>query len=234
MKNPEIWLNKFEKLLANNSEQFEGIRNSSKFIKLYTLIEKKRTELQSSSVKAKTKRTPKRLINANSDDRHFSFYEVKNHIETLPNFTEKIIYLTEEVFAYKQADKFSINTTLQVYDEQCTQLIEQLQTIRKMRADFEKEQLEKQNNTNLNKVATFKIQINGPINILTDVYKQMMTNVKPNGKPYIQYKIKEIAQFICDNYLDENGNELSILTVQTYLSPNRTDKNPNNIWKITL
>ena len=55
----------------------------------------------------------------------------------------------------------------------------------------------------------------------------MMFNVKPNGKPYIQYKIKDVAQFICDNFTDENGQALSNATIQTYLSPNRTDKDPN-------
>ncbi len=233
-QNPGVWICKLEKLLANNEAYFISTTAMSRYNKLYFLIEKKRTELQSSSVKKAVTKTPKRLINANSDDRHFSFFEVKNHIETLPNFTEKIIYLTEEVFAYKQADKFSINTTLQVYDEQCSQLIEQLQTIRKMRTDFEKEQLEEKNKMALETKPIFKIRINGPINILTDAYKQMMYEVKPNGKPYIAYKIKEIARFICDNYLDENGNELSMLTIQTYLSPTRTDKNPNNDWKIKL
>ena len=179
-------------------------------------------------------RTPKRLINANSDDRYFSYFEVKNHIETLTDFTEKLIYLTQEAFAYKQADKFSINTTLQAYDEQCNHQIEHLQTLRKMRSEYDKEQQEKLNNAKLLKAPTLKIRLNGPINILTDAYKQMMNDVKPNGKPYIAYKIKEIAKFICDNYLDENGNELSMLTIQTYLSPTRTDKNPNNDWKIKL
>ena len=55
----------------------------------------------------------------------------------------------------------------------------------------------------------------------------MMTNVKPNGKPYLGHKIKDVADFICDNFLDENGQPLSQATIQTYLSPNRTDKDPN-------
>ena len=234
VKNPEIWLNKFEKLLANNSLQFEGIRNNSKFIKLYTLIEKKRTELHSSSVKEQAAKTPKRLINADAENRYFSFHEVKQHIETLENFNDKIIYLTEEIFDYEEADIISKNSNLAEFNLQCEKLKVRLQTTRKLLADIEKEKQEAISRANQVVVPTFKIRINGPINILTDAYKQMMYNVKPNGKPYIQYKIKEIAKFICDNYLDENGNELSMLTIQTYLSPTRTDKNPNNDWKIKL
>ncbi len=234
VKNPEIWICKLEKLLANNEAFFSSKTAMSRYNKLYILIDKKRTALQSARVVQTKPKTPKRLINANSDDRYFSYYEVKNHIETLSDFSEKLIYLTQEAFAYKQADKFSINTTLQAYDEQCNHQIEHLQTLRKMRSEYDKEQQEKLNNAKVATAPTLKIRLNGPINILTDAYKQMMNDVKPNGKPYIAYKIKEIAKFICDNYLDENGNELSMLTIQTYLSPTRTDKNPNNDWKIKL
>ena len=234
VKNTIVWLNKLEKLIANNEEIFASKHNMCRFTKLMNLIELKRKEVQSSPVKDLKIKTPKRLINANSDDRYFSYFEVKNHIETLTDFTEKLIYLTQEAFAYKQADKFSINTTLQAYDEQCNHQIEHLQTLRKMRSEYDKEQQEKLNNAKLATAPTLKIRLNGPINILTDAYKQMMNDVKPNGKPYIEHKIKDIAKFICDNYLDENGNELSMLTIQTYLSPTRTDKNPNNDWKIKL
>ena len=234
VKNTIVWLNKLEKLLANNEELFIVRKALCRFTKLMNLIELKRNKVQSSPAKDPIIKTPKRLINAISDDRYFSYFEVKNHIETLDDFTEKLIYLTQEAFAYKQADKFSINTTLQAYDEQCNHQIEHLQTLRKMRSEYDKEQLEKLNNVKLAAVPTLKIRLNGPINILTDAYKQMMNDVKPNGKPYIQYKIKEIAKFICDNYLDEHGNDLSIHTIQTYLSPTRTDKNPNNDWKIKL
>ncbi len=234
VKNPEVWICKLEKLLANNEAFFSSKTAMSRYNKLYFLIEKKRTELQAARVVRTKPKTPKRLINANSDDRYFSYYEVKNHIETLSDFSEKLIYLTQEAFAYKQADKFSINTTLQAYDEQCNHQIEHLQTLRKMRSEYDKEQQEKLNNAKLAIAPTLKIRLNGPINILTDAYKQMMNDVKPNGKPYIEHKIKDIAKFICDNYVDENGNELSMLTIQTYLSPTRTDKNPNNEWKIKL
>jgi hypothetical protein len=198
------------------------------------LIELKRNKVQSSSVKATIIKTPKRLINAISDDRYFSYFEVKNHIETLTDFTEKLIYLTQEAFAYKQADKFSINTTLQAYDEQCNHQIEHLQTLRKMRSDYDKEQQEKFNTVKLEKAPIFKIRINGPINILTDVYKQMMYSSQPNGKTYINHSIKDITKFICDHYLDEFGNELSPNTIRTYLSPTRNDKDPNNDTKIRL
>ena len=230
VKKPEIWINKLEKLLANNEAFFSSKTAMSRYNKLYTLIEKKRTELQSTSVKPKIKRTPKRLINANSDDRHFSFHEVKNHIETLDNFTEKIIYLTEEVFAYRQADKFSINTTLQVYDEQCNQLIEQLQTMRKMRAELEiekKEQLAHQ-------IPFNKMQFNGNVNQLVDVFYQLHRELFVDGKPYVDGNTNDLIALITNSFLDKDGKEISPQTVKTILKPSKEEKRPNNHKRLDI
>ena len=230
VKNTTVWLNKLEKLLANNEELFILRKVLCRYNKLYTLIEKKRTELQSSSVKITIKRTPKRLINANSDDRHFSFYEVKNHIETLPNFSEKIIYLTEEVFAYKQADKFSINTTLQAYNEQCSQLIEKLQTIRKMRADYE---TEKQNSIP-NQTLFKKLQFNGNLNQLVDVFYQLHRELFVDGKPYIDGNTNDLIALIVNSFVDKEGKEISPLTVKTILKPSKEEKRPNNHKRLDI
>ena len=222
VKNPEIWLNKFEKLLANNSVQFEGIRNNSKFIKLYTLIEKKRTQLQSSRVIENKPKATKRQINADTDDRYFSFFEAKSYVNSLDNFNDKIIYLMDEIFEYNQADIVSLNNKLQPYDKQCNQLIEQLQIMRKVKTDFERENQERMKTEDGSNIPFQKIKLNGPTNIITNAFKQMMVDVKPSGKPYIQGKIKDISQFICEVFVDEKGEPLSQATIQTYLSPNRT------------
>ena len=95
---------------------------------------------------------------------------------------------------------------------------------------MEKEQQEKATGT----TPSVKIKLNGPINIITNAFKQMMNNIKPNGSPYISYKIKDVPTFICENFTDENGQSLSQSTVLTYLSPNRTDKDPNNDAAVKL
>ena len=226
------WINKFEKLITLNEELFSDKKVFCRYNKMYHYIDKKRDELQIISTKRNSKSTPKRLINAEAEDRHFSFHEVKDHIEKINDFNEKIIYITEEIFEYKQADIISVNNKLQAYDEQCNHLIEKLQTIRKMKTEFEKEKEQSESNFSSNSAPKNPIQINGPINILTNAFKQMMVNINPNGKPYIQYKIKDVAQFICENFVDENGKPISQATIQTYLSPNRTDKDPNSDMKV--
>lgn len=234
VKNPLVWINKLEKSLANNETLFSSKTALSRYNKLYTLIEKKRTEMQSSRVKAVAEITPKRLINADSEDRYFSFYETKLKVEKLEKFNDKIIFLTEEIFDYEEADIISKNKNLDEYNLQCEKLKVRLQTTRKLLLDIEKEQLENSLNQNSEVKPVFKIRINGPINILTDVYKQMMYSSKSSGKSYINHSIKDITKFICDNHLDEQGNELSQHTIRTYLSPTRSDKDPNNDNKIRL
>jgi hypothetical protein len=232
VKNPEIWICKLEKLLANNEAFFSSKTAMSRYNKLYFLIEKKRTELQSLRVIDTKPKATKRQINADTDDRYFSFFEAKSYINSLDNFNDKIIYLMDEIFEYNQADIVSLNNKLQPYDKQCNQLIEQLQIMRKVKNDFEKENQEKKATENSSNIPFQKIKLNGPTNIITNAFKQMMVDVKPNGKPYIQGKIKDISQIICLIFDDEKGEPLSQATVQTYLSPNRTDKDPNNDIKV--
>jgi len=222
------WINKFEKLITLNEEMFSDKKVFCRYNKMYHCIDKKRDELQIINSKRNSKATSKRLINADAEDRYFSFHEVKEHVEKINDFNEKLIYLTEEIFEYKNADIISKNGKLLDYDVQCNQLIEKLQTIRKMKTDFEKEKEQNENIPGPTINPKITLQINGPINIVTNAFKQMMVNIKTNGKPYIQYKIKDVAQFICDNFVDENGQPLSQATIQTYLSPNRTDKDPNS------
>jgi hypothetical protein len=232
VKNPEIWICKLEKLLANNEAFFSSKTAMSRYNKLYFLIEKKRTELQSLRVIDTKPKATKRQINADTDDRYFSFFEAKSYINSLDNFNDKIIYLMDEIFEYNQADIVSLNNKLQPYDKQCNQLIEQLQIMRKVKNDFEKENQEKKANENGSNIPLKKIRLNGPTNIITNAFKQMMVEVKPNGKPYIQGKIKDVSQIICLIFEDEKGEPLSQATVLTYLSPNRTDKDPNDDIKV--
>ena len=138
VKNTIVWLNKLEKLIANNEEIFASKHIMCRFTKLMNLIELKRNKVQSSPIIDSRQKATKRQINADTDDRYFSFFETKSYINSLENFNDKIIYLMDEIFEYNQADIVSLNNKLQPYDKQCNQLIEQLQIMRKVKTDFEK------------------------------------------------------------------------------------------------
>lgn len=224
------WLNKFEKLLANNEELFITQKALSRFNKLYNIIEKKRTELQASSVKEIKQPTPKRLINADAEDRYFSFFEVKQLVEKMESFNDKILYLNEEIFEYRQADIISINNKLQSYDQQCVQLIEKLQTLRKMRSEIEKEKELEQTNKQINK----KLKFNGNLNQLVDIFYQLSRELFVDGKSFIDASNGDILNMIVNNFIDKDNNEISPQTVETILKPSRGDKRPKTHKRIDL
>ena len=202
----------------------------SRFNKLYNIIEKKRTELQASSVKEIKQPTPKRLINADAEDRYFSFFEIKQHVEKMESFNDKILYLNEEIFEYRQADIISINNKLQPYDQQCVQLIEKLQTLRKMRSEIEKEkELEKKKKQTIK-----KLKFNGNLNQLVDIFYQLSRELFVDGKSFIDASNGEIVNMIVNNFIDKDNNEISPQTVETILKPSRGDKRPKTHKRIDL
>lgn len=230
VKEPTLWLNNFEELISNNEDQFTTKRSLCRYHKLFNIIEKKRTELQSTSIKESKSNTPKRLINADSEDRYFSFFEVKEHVQKLESFNDKILFITEEIFDYKQADIISINKKLQPFDEQCNQLIEKLHTVRKMKADFEKEKGDVVQTKN-----TFtKLQFNGNLNQLVDIFYQLNRELFVEGRSFLDGNTGDIANLIVNAFIDKDGNEISPDTVKTILTPSRTDKRPKPHKRIDI
>lgn len=230
VKEPVKWLNKFEKLLTLNEELFSTARNNSRLMKFYACIETKRNKLAEASEKPEKKKPAKRFINAESDERYFSYKETREKMELLPDNKDKVYFLTCEIYDYRTEDIFMKNQKLPEFDQECEKLIGKIQTLAKMRAEIEaSRQVEK-----TIEITSEKIILNGPLNIITNAFKQMMTSVKPNGKPYVQKRIKDVAEFIYENFADENGNPLSKETLQTYLSPGRNDKDPNSDMQVTF
>lgn len=224
------WLNKFEKLLTLHEDLFSGNRNQSRLMKFLNCIENRRNKIIDDKERPEIKKPAKKFINAESEDRYFSFHELKKTLTTLPGDAERIIMLTREKFEYQQANIEFLNINTLEFDKQCDKEIEQIMTMKKLQEEVAKQfSLISTGKTN-----SEKIVLNGPQNILTNAFKQMMTSVKPNGKPYIQKRIKDVATFIHENFVDENGNPLSLETLQTYLSPGRNDKDPNSDLQVNF
>jgi hypothetical protein len=223
VKNPEIWINKLEKLLANNEEFFTSKKALSRYNKLYTLIEKKRTELQSSSVRETVVKTPKKFINAESEDRYFSFYEIKKQLEKINDDNQKILLLTKEMFEYQQANIEFINQKTPFYDAQCTKEIENIYALQKIQAAIEEAQKLKLGTPIPNK----KLKFNGNLNQLVDMFYQLNRELFIEGKPYIDENTNDLAAWIVNSFLDKDGKEISPLTVKTILKPSKEEKRPN-------
>lgn len=230
VRNQSRWLRNLEDFIHCNEATFKSKPAVFKYNKIFQLIERKQIEKQSPSTQGIPFCQYRKLINSECDDRYFSFYETKIKVEKIENFTEKIIHLTDEIFQYKQAEKYSINTYLKPYDDQCLQLIEHLKTIRDLRADFEKEQ----NTTISNQLATNKMRFNGNLNQLVDIFYQLNRELFVDGKSYIDGNTNDLVALIVNSFVDKDGKEISPLTVKTILKPSKEEKRPNTHKRIDI
>ena len=230
VKNPGVWICKLEKLLANNEAFFSSKTAMSRYNKLYFLIEKKRTELQSSRVKEPLVKTLKKFINAESEDRHFSFYEIKKQLVTCQSDEEKILLLTKEMFEYQQASIEFINQKTPMYDVQCAKEIEHIYALQKLQAAVEHTKREQ----NQNQLPFKKLKFNGNLNQLVDVFYQLQRELFIEGKSYIDENTNDLAAWIVNSFLDKEGKEISPLTVKTILKPSKEEKRPNTHKRLDI
>ena len=230
VKNPEVWICKLEKLLANNEAFFSSKTAMSRYNKLYFLIEKKRTELQTLCVKEPIVKTLKKFINAESEDRHFSFYEIKKQLVNCESDDEKILLLTKEMFEYQQANIEFINQKTPFYDAQCAKEIEHIYALQKLQAAVEQTKREQ----NLNQMPFKKIQINCNLNQFIDVYYQFTRELFVDGKSMIDGSVNDLVAIIVNSYVDKDGKEISPETVKTILTPSRTEKRPKPHKRIDI
>ncbi len=230
VKNPEVWICKLEKLLANNEAFFSSKTAMSRYNKLYFLIEKKRTELQSLSVKEPVTKTPKKFINAESEDRHFSFYEIKKQLVTCQSDEEKILLLTKEMFEYQQASIEFINQKTPMYDAQCAKEIEHIYALQKLQAAVEQTKREQ----NQNQLPFKKMQINCNLNQFIDIHYQFTRELFVDGKSMIDGSVNDLVAIIVNSYVDKDGKDISPETVKTILTPSRTEKRPKQHKRIDI
>ena len=230
VKNPEIWICKLEKLLANNEAFFSSKTAMSRYNKLYFLIEKKRTELQSLRVKEPVAKTPKKFINAESEDRYFSFYEIKKQLEKINDDNQKILLLTKEMFEYQQANIEFINQKTPFYDAQCTKEIENIYALQKIQAAIEQA---KNHNAGI-QMPFKKMQINCNLNQFIDIHYQFLRELFVDGKSILDGSVNDMVAIIVNSYLDKDGKDISPETVKTIPTPSRTEKRPKPHKRIDI
>ncbi|MBU4154411.1 MAG: hypothetical protein KKD63_16195, partial [Proteobacteria bacterium] len=64
----------------------------------------------------------------------------------------------------------------------------------------------------------------GQINVLVDVFTQMMNTNDPDGLPMLSMSCAELQQFLSQNFVDKKGHILSPHTLRRYLSLTNDDK----------
>lgn len=230
VKKPLLWLNKLEKLIELNIELFSGARNQSRLYKFYTCIQTKREKLESDHLDENKIKPPKKYINAESEDRYFSFYEVQKEVDLMTSDREKILFLTKEKFAYNRAVIDLENKHLPFYPDECDKLISEIQTLAKLQEEEKStEDLEKST------VDFFpNIKFNLKINQLVDIFVQLQREIFVDGRPAIDAENSEIVQLICKNFRDKDGNAISPQTIKTIMMPSKPEKRPKGANRLDI
>lgn len=230
ISDPIKWLNKTEKLISENEELF--VKNSSRgrMIKCYTIIESKRKELEILRTRHANTKPPMQYINAECEERYFSFREVKSKVNRMGDYTDKIMFLTNEKFDYEQASIDFINPKLPDYSDQCQKEIDQIQHLIRLTDEFSKEQMQK----NTNGIPYNKLKINCNINQLVDIFYQLHRELFTEGKPIIDGNVNDIIAIIVNSFVDKDGRELSPQTIKTMLAPSKGEKRPKPHKRIDI
>jgi hypothetical protein len=224
------WIENLEELISTNEKFLESNCAKIKIHSFFNLLEKKIIKIESSSVKKTLYKIQEKHINANSEDRIFSFYELLKRFENLKSDSEKIILLTQEKHDYKRANKININKNLEKYDILCIQEIEQIKELNRLKIEEELSILKHQKSN----VAFKKLKININVNQIVDLFYQLNTRISENGKPCIEGSLIDLKTAIVTIFCDKDLNDLSPQTVETILKPSRDDKRPKDYKRIDL
>ena len=230
-KNPIDWLNTFEKLIVVNEKLFQKGSNESRHIKFQTCIELKRLNLICDETQESPRRLNKKQINAESEDRYFSFKELREKLNQLEVFEEKIILLTNEKYNYQQSNIDFVNKNLPDFDKQCDKEIEHLYEMKKLQ-----EQLKTvvTSTTSQNVISGNQIRVYCNMNQLVDVFFQLNRELFIEGKPFLDANTNDFVALICNNFVDKDGHEISTATVETILRPSKYDKRPKSHKRIDV
>lgn len=230
VKSPLDWLDSFDLLIAENEKLFVENSLMFKYNKLCNIIEKRRDILQCPAVKPIKPTIAKKYINAESEERYFSFYEIKKQLNTLEDDNEKILLLTKEKHEYKQANIEFLNQKLPIFDKQCSKEIEQIYEMQTIQSSIDKLKPA----TTINPSTLTKLQFNCNVNQFVDIFYQLTREIIVDGKPIIEGNINDVAAIIVNSFVDKDGKEISTQSVKTILQPSREDKRPNSHKKIDV
>lgn len=212
MQEPIVWLNKLEKLIDLNRELFTAKEQIMKFDKALMIIEVLRDAIEHQKIASATV---------------FDIKEVKNKLKQYDTVEDKLFYLCEVETEYKQQRPAILNPHSVPFDEQISLEIEKLN---KQEALREKSNLKKGTVSIANKMNTItSIKLNCNINYFVDVFFQLS-----HEKQAIANPLKEISEFIANNVIDKDGNQISADSVYTMLKPSNFDKRPKGNSRFKL
>jgi hypothetical protein len=217
VKNPVLWINTLEKLLKENVEKFKTKILLHRQIKFISQIDLKRHELKEAASKPEKKH---KKLNGYNTDKEYSFSSVKESLNTYETSDEKISFLRNQIFDYKQNPPDFLSTKEQPFDLQCSLEIERIEI-----QELHNQKIKNKKNTTGNGV---KNVVNGDLKILCDVFFKMMSRVYDDGQRMLPWTIMQATEHICRSFCDADGASFNPLTVRTYLSASKPENRPKS------
>lgn len=222
LSDPFIWLNKLEKLIDLNREQFTTKDQNCKLDKALVVIEVFRQEIESGKFSTSK----------------FNFKKVKQKIQCYKTPEDKLSYLLELKTEYLQFKPAVLPPGEVAFDIQCDLEMNLLKSQRKLNKKATSLSLgrgtEGEGPYVRSEVRLPKLQINSKLNSFVDIFYQMMYEKQINGKPYLSATPNEVAEVISKIFIDKEGNEISQDTVKTILRPSRFEKRPKGNARLNI
>ncbi len=229
MQEPIVWLNKLEKLIDLNRELFTTKDQVIKFEKALMII-----ELMRDAIEQKQTTTTQ-----------FNFNELKNKIKEYSDYDDKLSCLMEARTEYLQNKPKVIDVNEIPFDEKINlelDLVKSQQKLSKKRNTIYSQEVNSPKSPIKNpksptencRTSVGLFQFNCQTNVFVDVFFQLTKEITVDGKPLLNAGFNELSQFITDNFIDKNGNPLSLNTVKTILNTSRPEKRPSSEKRINL
>lgn len=227
VKDPFTWLNRFEKLLAENEDLFFEKKKHCRFTKLYLLIADKRKETQKVEGANSSLINLDSTVNGRTLNRIYCFEKTKAIADKMATFEEKFFLLEEQITIYRQYPPHIINHNIPDFAEQCQFEIDMLVRQEKFRREFTLQ------NTHT-PVAIKKFPVNLETKSFVHVFYLLMQKTGDYGKPVLPYSVADIAEHICSHYCHMDGTPFKLNTVRTYLTKGKPDSRPKGNKEIGL
>ncbi len=226
-KNPIKWLNGFEKLIKVNFENLKTENLRYRNMKFMMEIITKRQTIKFISEQNAGAKKQFEALNGYTGDKVYCFKTVLEDIKSMKITEEKILYLKAQIKDYKQNPPEFVSNRNPKFDEQCQLEINSLFEAEELmeKAIEKRKQSAKSSN---------KLRVNAELKTICDFYYKLMKKKGNNGQPIYPWSIKEATAFICNSFMDMQGNPFNPSTVRTYLSPSKYNSRPKSHKEIDL
>lgn len=210
MKEPIIWLNKFEKLIDLNRDLFDDKDQVIRFDKALMVIELYREMIEKEEAQPNNK---------------FSLEKVKTKLKDYNSYEDKLSYLCEMETEYKQLRPPVLNPHAVPFDEQINLEIEKLTKQETLKEKARAKGIVTATTANTKPL----IKLNCNLNYFVDIFYQLSQE-----KQQLDCTLKDLAAYIASGVIDKEGNPVSVDSVYSMLKPSNFEKRPKGHSRFKL